>query len=97
MPGDENYQRHPGEKLSRGLHVYGWELVGDNLWEKWGSRLYVDSVGVFLYRVTWVTPKSGVWRRTHGLSHNLIPHKARRITFKDLSVLDLTTGLLEHK
>ena len=97
MPGDENYQRHPGKKLERVLAAYGWEQVGDDLWEKGQSRLYVDSVGVFLYRVTYVTPKSGYWNKTHGLSHNLIPHRARRITFKDLSVLDLTTGLLEHK
>ena len=98
MPGDENYQRHPGKKLERVLAAYGWEQVGDDLWEKGQSRLYVDSVGVFLYRVTYVTPKSRYWNKTHGLSHNLIPHRARRIVFKDMSTLDLLTGeLLDHK
>ena len=98
MPGDENCQRHPGNKLERVLATYGWEQVGDDLWQKGQSRLYVDGVGVFLYRVTWVTPKSGVWRRTHGLSHNLIPQRARRIVFKDMSTLDLLTGeLFDHK
>ena len=96
MPGIENYQRHPGKKLERVLAACGWEQVGDGLWWKESSRLYVDMVGVFLYRIQ--IGFGVTWRRTHGLSHNLIPHKARRITFKDLSVLDLVTGdLLEHK
>ena len=92
MPGDENCQRHPGTKLERVLATYGWEQVGDDLWQKRESRLYVDSVGCFLYKL-----HSSGWLRVAGLSHNLISHRARRITFKDLSVLDLTTGLLEHK
>ena len=90
VPGDENYQRHPDKKLERMLAAYGWEQVGDDLWWKGSSRLYVDAVGVFLYRIE--IGFGVIWRRTHGLSHNLIPHRARRITFKDMSTLDLLTG-----
>jgi hypothetical protein len=87
VPGVENYQRDPGDRLARLLDVWEWGPVGPGLWEKGQSRLLVDSVGVFLYRQIW-----GVWTRTHGLSHNLINPRTHKITFKDLSTLDLLTG-----
>jgi hypothetical protein len=92
VPGVENYQRDPGARLVRLLDAWEWEPVGPGLWGKGPCRLYVDSVGVFLYQVRWVTPRSGYWRKTHGLSHNLIRSQTSRIVFKDLSVLDLMTG-----
>jgi hypothetical protein len=89
VPGVENYQRHPGKKLERVLATYDWEQVGPGLWWKGNSRLYVDAVGVFLYRIQ---IGHGVrWVRTHGLAHNRIfnPHI---ITFRDLSTLNLFDG-----
>jgi hypothetical protein len=87
VPGVENYQRHPGNKLEAFLAARRWLNVGDGLWERGQSRLYVDAVGVFLFRQV-----NGAWTRTHGLAHNLIfPHKPE-IIFRDLSTLDLLTG-----
>ena len=92
MPGDENYQRHPGKKFEKVLAACGWEQVGDGLWEnpppgKGRHRLYVDNIGIFFYRLI-----DGQWVKTHGLSHNLIRHRARFIAFGDMSTLDLLTG-----
>jgi len=87
VPGVENYQRDPGNKIETFLAARRWLKVGDYLWERGPSRLYVDNVGVFLYRY-----RDGRWIRTHGLSHNLIHPWTYMITFKDLSTLDLLTG-----
>lgn len=92
MPGVEDYHKYPGRKLETALDLWGWKRIDDGLWEKGQSRLYVDHVGVFLYRVKWVTPKSGWWRKTHGLAHNRIFPNDRLITFRDLSTLNLLTG-----
>jgi hypothetical protein len=88
VPGVENYQRHPGKKLERVLATCEWEQVGPGLWWKGNSRLYVDAVGVFFYQHT----SCHQWVRTHGLSHNLIFPRINKITFRDLSTLDLLTG-----
>lgn len=93
MPGVENYHKHPGQKLEDVLEACLWVKVGRGLWEKGQSRLYVDNVGIFLYRFL-----GGAWVRTHGLAHNRIFPHARVIVFKDLSTLNLVSAeLLEHK
>jgi hypothetical protein len=88
VPGVENYQRHPGKNLERVLATCDWKEVSPGLWWKGNSRLYVDAVGVFLYRQT-----NGAWAKTRGLSHNRIfLLKSWQITFLDKSTLNLLDG-----
>ena len=89
MPDNENYQRHPGKNLERVLAASGWAQVGDGLWEKRQSRLYVDIVGIFFYRYR---PLSKKWDRVAGLSHNRIRYRPDRLIKFDDFTLDLTTG-----
>lgn len=87
MPGVENYQKNPEKKLVRVLAACEWEQVGDGLWEKGESRLYVDNIGCFLYRIL-----TGQWIRAAGCSHNRVRHlKERRIKFDDFNI-NLLTG-----
>jgi hypothetical protein len=87
VPGVENYQRHPGKKLERVLAACEWEQIGDGLWWKGKSRLYVDAVGCFLYRL-----HSSQWVRVAGLSHARIRNLSeRKIVFNDF-ILDLLSG-----
>ena len=88
MPGVENYHKHPDKDLEVVLRACAWEKVGAGLWQKGASRLFVDVVGVFFYRLI-----NHRWQRTHGLTHNRItlgPHNA--IVFRDGGRLDLRTG-----
>lgn len=88
MPGVEDYHKYPGRKLERVLTTCSWKQVGDGLWEKGQSRLYVDGVGVFLYR-----QMNGAWVKTHGLAHNRIfLLKSWKITFLDKSTLNRFDG-----
>jgi hypothetical protein len=96
-------QKNPGRKLEKFLEVHQWERVTDRfyletsrwqrfesgLWEKGRSRLLVDNIGVFLYRL-----KNGAWVRTQGLSHDLVSQE--EIVFQDGSTLDLLTGELRR-
>lgn len=91
MPGVENYQRHPGKKLECVLAACGWKQVGDGLWEKGRSRLFIDIVGVFLYRWRPLF-RPPCWLRVAGLSHNLIRHLPDRLIKFDDFTLNLLTG-----
>ena len=93
--------KDPAGKLERVLERLEWERVADRfdletshwhraepgLWEKWPSRLLVDNVGIFFYRL-----KDSRWVRTHGLAHDLISPRTHEIVFIDGSRLDLETG-----
>lgn len=89
MPGIENYQRHPGKKLERVLAACGWEPIGHvcGLWEMGQSRIFVDHIGIFLYR-----RRPTFWLRVAGLSHNRITQLHERRIFIDGYILDLNTG-----
>jgi hypothetical protein len=69
----EDYSKNRSKKLEETLRACAWKRVGSGLWEKEGFRLYVDDIGIFLYRLSYSDGWS-CWRRTHGLSHNLITH-----------------------
>lgn len=89
MGGLENYDRNPGRRLEGILQACLWEQIAPGIWEKSRSRLYVDSVGIFLYRKT-----GEVWVRIYGLSHSRITAsmlRERVIFFPDFK-LDLHTG-----
>ena len=88
---NENYGKNPDQKLEEVLQTCLWQRVVKRLWEKAGVRLYVDTAGVFLFQRT-----NGVWARTHGLAHNRIVLKGRRIVFKDGSTLNLSSGELDE-
>jgi hypothetical protein len=79
--------KDPGGKLEKVLERLDWERVEPGLWEKDRSRLLVDNIGIFLYRL-----KSGAWVRTYGLAHDLISPRTHEIVFLDGSRLDLETG-----
>ena len=67
---NENYAQDPGRRIVKALLAAGWGAIcetDDELWSKGNNALLIDSVGVFLFQL-----QNGEWRRTHGLSHNLI-------------------------
>jgi hypothetical protein len=66
-----------------------WERVEPDLWEKGRSRLRVDEIGVFLYRLY---AKQG-WVRTAGQAHmGMRGLPDRLIYFPDGFILNLLTG-----
>ena len=67
---NENYARDPKKRLVKALVAAGWGAIcetDDELWSNGSNALLIDSIGVFLFQL-----QNGKWRRTHGLSHNLI-------------------------
>lgn len=70
MPNNESYNKSPVEEFAKRLRAAGWKPIPQGLWEKGRHRLYVDEIGIFLYRLL-----SGKWVRSHGLSHNRILKK----------------------
>ena len=64
---NESYDKSPAETLVKRLKAAGWESRRGGLWEKGRHRIYVDGIGIFLYRLL-----SGAWVRTHGLTYNHI-------------------------
>lgn len=77
-------KRDPAHKLVTVLAACLWQPLSERLWQKGPLTLYVDEIGIFLYR-------HGA--RTHGLSHNRIRDlKRRMIRFRDGKTLDLETG-----
>jgi hypothetical protein len=78
VPNNENYQRSPDKAIEGVLRDCGWECVFPGLWQKDKTRLFVDDVGIFLYRLL-----SGYWCRTAGLSHDLIQisHLRERVLY----------------
>jgi hypothetical protein len=84
VANNENYQKSPDKGLEKVLQVCEWERMGPGLWEKGRSRLMVDNVGLFLYRLL-----AGAWVRSAGLSHDLIQvsHlRERVIYFQDFKI-----------
>ena len=66
-----------------------WERVGKGVWEKGRSRLRVDELGCFLYRLH---PQRG-WVRETGLCHMHMRHLPERLMyFPNDRRLDLLTG-----
>jgi hypothetical protein len=66
-----------------------WERMGPGLWEKGRSRLLVDEIGAFLYRLQ---PQRG-WVRDAGLAHMHMRHlRDRLMYFPNGRKLDLLTG-----
>ena len=95
-----NYVKDPRRQLEKVLEKLGWERVTDRLyldtcrwlreesglWENDRSRLFVDEIGVFLYRLD-----GGRWVRTAGLSHDRIFPNKHELVF-DGGRLDLGNG-----
>ena len=89
MAGNEDHRKNPSRDLIEALVECGWQYVGPGLWEKGESRLFVDHIGVFLYRRV-----AGLWKQTHGLSYSRIIHLPERVIRFDADYsLDLLTGL----
>lgn len=84
MANNENYSRDPAKELEKVLRTCGWKRVERGLWRKEACRLYVDEIGIFLYRF-----RNGQWVRTNGRSHNLITHLNDLIIHFDDSTLHL--------
>lgn len=84
MANNENYQRDPAKELEQVLRTCGWKRIERGLWEKKACRLYVDEIGIFLYRLY-----NSQWVRTRGRSHNLITHLTDLIIYFDDSTLHL--------
>ncbi|MFA5382457.1 MAG: hypothetical protein WC356_04770 [Candidatus Micrarchaeia archaeon] len=85
----EDYRENHKEILKKILKVCSWNQVSKDLYEKGRSRIYVDDIGIFLYRRL-----AGVWCRTCGLSHNRITTsmlRERLIVFPDYT-LNLLIG-----
>ena len=89
MPNNEVYQKDPARDLEEVLRDCFWNKVAPGLWEKSRSRLLVDHIGIFLYRLL-----AGWWVRTAGLSHNRIKvlHLRERVIRFDDFEIDLITG-----
>ena len=94
MPSKEYHQKDPAKDLEEALVACQWSRAVSRtdtkgLWEKGRSRLYVDEIGVFLYRLL-----GDCWVRTAGLSHNRIKvlHLRERVIRFDDFEIDLITG-----
>ena len=103
-----NYVKDPRGQLEKVLERLGWVRVTDRLyldtcrwlreesglWENDRSRLFVDEIGVFLYRLEEPTDESRwvrTWVRTAGLSHDRIFPNKHELVF-DGGRLDLGNG-----
>ena len=88
----DRYPRHEQDlaaDLEELLKSCLWERVGPDFWEKGSSRLRVDGIGVFLYRLY---PQRG-WVRTAGQVHmGMRGLPDRLLYFPDGFVLNLLTG-----
>jgi len=81
MSNNESYVRSPVKAITNLLRELDWRPIERGLWEKGKNRLFVDEIGIFLFRY-----KEGRWVRTNGLSHNYIKgaHLSKgRIVFRD--------------
>lgn len=84
---NENYVKDPVRKLNQILRACHWKRIRPRLWEKGTCRIFVDAVGIFLYRLQAVR-----WVRTQGLSFSDFQPKylaERYIRFIDESRLNL--------
>ena len=104
MGNKENYKEDPEKYLIGVLEACRWEPAPHGYWTKGRSALYVDEVGVFLYRqlkevevyldgeFQYRTQKPK-WVRTHGLAYPDILHLPELyIKFLDGFKLNLLTG-----
>lgn len=90
MANNETYKADPAADLAEVLEACLWERVRPGLWEKGRSRLLVDHVGLFHFRLY-----DNQWVRIAGLSHNnfLPKHRAENyIKFPGSHKLNLLTG-----
>ena len=106
MGNSESYKEDPDKYLVGVLEACRWEPSPNGYWVKGRSCLYVDEVGVFLYRYleeigVYVDGMGTVlhqqhkkkWVRTHGLAYAYIQNLPELyIKFIDGSRLDLLTG-----
>ena len=89
---NEVYVKDPVEALEDILEACLWERVAPHLWEKGRSRIFVDEIGIFLFR-GYRNYKPARWVRTHGLAHLYIRHLPQLfILFPDEYKLNLLTG-----
>jgi hypothetical protein len=63
MPNNEDYRKNPESEFTEILHACGWKYIGAGYWEKGKHRLYMDSLGVFLYQLQ----ADNQWLRINGL------------------------------
>jgi hypothetical protein len=74
VAGNEDHRKNPSRNLIEALVECGWQYVGPGLWEKQDCRLFVDSIGCFLYQL-----QDDGWRRLAGLSHQHMTQLDERI------------------
>jgi len=67
LSNNESYDKSPAERLGKRLWAADWRQIQKGLWQRGRHRLYVDGIGIFLYRLL-----HGQWVRTHGLTYNHI-------------------------